>query len=655
MSLMFPIAEVCGHKLISIHGHISHFYRLHSPDLEQKTPDEREVFWEGVKSSLDALDERAYFKFYRLGGKSYLETNGECPHFSEVKLILANGPLNIFFGKEGLFSAVGIYDDYLAFNGHYFRILSASEFGEGEMSHGIPRDVDYLLSLKKLPKDKATNRLERIRNSHFSSFFKDKRDVSSEGAYGQAEDLLQEIVQGHETLFEMELFFIVSGLSLEALDAQTRVLQQELLTQKIKVCVEGQSLIKLKSGLAQFFTEIIPGVKPQLGLRKHLDKSGHIECLLPLGQSHLMDKGIEFSDQGDQKLFFDPFAKNIKNRNMLITGASGTGKSVLANKIIHHLACDHSTVILDKGGSFKRLTMFHQGKVLNGGFNPMQFKCPLYLREIILSLADAESFSKLERGKLLREIKSALKSGVEQFSDLVEYLQKEFPQIGLYFEEVGDFFTDEVIENSPILYVDLENYPKAFVAPLIIFILQYFKSIPEAEKILVFDECWSFLKSHASYIDECFRTFRKTGAFPIAISQSLKDFAATKETYQAIANNCYFHAIFPQELSESDGELSSFDRENIRTLACEKDSFAECYFKTPDNKFRKTLRIHLSPLELELFKTDYGSEKQLLRFIDQTREFFNTVPESINAFVRLKYGHHQEDHSLLDMFSSTPR
>ena len=651
MSLIFPIAETTGHKLISVDGSVAQFFRLKSPDLEQKAPVDREVFWSGVKFALDSLDEKTHYKFYSLRGKSYLEVGGEkIPRIPEVDLLPQKNPLNVFFGNAGLISDVGIYDDYLAFNGEYLRVLSATEFGDGEFVHGCLPKVDYVLSLKKIPKDKALSRLEKIRTSHFSSFFKSKRDVGSEGTYQAAEELLGEIIHGHESLFEMELFFLISSYSLKSLNDWTCALQQEIAAQKIKTCIEGQSLRKLKSGLAHFFTELIPGVKPKLGLRKHLNKSSHMECLLPLGESHLMDSGVKLSDQEDQDIFFNPFAKDVKNRNMLITGASGTGKSVLANKLVHSLAKDHPTVILDKGGSFKRLTLYHQGKVLSRGFNPMQFKCPLYLREMILSLVDAETFSKLERGKLLREIKTALGKGICRFDALVEYLQKTFPQIGFYFEEVGDFFIDEMVEDARILYIDLENYPKAFVTPLILFVLEYFKNIKESEKVLVFDECWSFLKDHSAYIDECFRTFRKTGAFPIAISQSLKDFSQFEGCYQAIANNSYFQMIFPQEVEDL-RELSNFDKENIKALSYEKDSFSECYLKTPDNKFRKTVRIALSSLELELFKTDYGEEARLLHFIEGAQKYFDTIPETINAYVRLKHANNNENHRLLGVLA----
>ena len=102
-----------------------------------------------------------------------------------------------------------------------------------------------------------------------------------------------------------------------------------------------------------------------------------------------------------------------------------------------------------------------------------------------------EADFKVRRARLLKEIKSALET-VNSFDGLIESLNKTFDGIKDYFEETKDYFSSEEIEKKRILYVDVENYPKSIVTPLIIFLLEYFKNISESQKILVFDECWSF-------------------------------------------------------------------------------------------------------------------------------------------------------------------
>lgn len=637
----FPILDVNANQITSIDGNVSNFYKLQNPDIEQFHPIQIENYLSAISSCLNNLSQKKYYKFYRLGDESFVDTNDlEISSLAGINFSKCNKPLYKFFKGSEIFSDIAIFDDYISYNGEFLRIFSVKSFSEDEAnSYLIPDGVDYVLFIKKMGREGAVNKLERIRSGHLSSFLKSKRDVSGEASYHLAEELLSDIVHGDENLFQIELFFLIRDFSLQGLSRKSHEFFSYMSSQGISVFVEGQSLIKLKTGLGSFFNELIPGVLPKLELRRLLTKTSHLRFLLPLKQSFFMGEGISFCDVSGNEIFFNPFEPSLKNRNMLVTGLSGGGKSVFVNKLIHHLVDDHPTVILDKGGSFKKLTKYHDGIVLGCVFNPFQFKCPFYLREIILSVVDKSKFDKLERAKLLKEIKEGLRE-VTSFNELILFLETEFKDIGLYFEEFKNYVDEKIIisEGSvKVLYVDIENYPKSIITPLIIFVLEYFKSIKEKEKILVFDECWSFLKEHDEFIDECFRTFRKTGAFPIAISQSLKDFESIGQSLSSsITNNSYFKAFFPQELS-NDHDVDDFDIENIKGLQFEKNNFSECYLKSTDNKYRKIIRTYLTPLELELFHTEAGGDKKLNSFINNFGHYFSSTKETINSYVRLKH------------------
>lgn len=634
---IFPIIEVTENMITSVDGNRSMFYRLNNPDIEQMTVSERSHFFDEVSTGLNHLSIDKYFKFYKLGSNAFLDTNSEIlPDFSQIEFCPQKDPLKVFFGDRLLYSDIGIHDDYISYNGNYLRVFSVLGFSDEEAyPFLLPIDLDYVINVRRRPKDKSVSKLERIRSGHLSSFLKSKRDITSEGAYNQAEELLSDIIHGHEELFDIEMYFILKAVSLSELNEISKSFTIEMNSLGIKTFSEGQSLIKAKSGLAKIFNSLIPGVEPKDNIRLLPDKSSHLRFLLPVHDSKLMNKGITFHDVNANPVYFDPFSKDIKNRNMLVTGLSGGGKSVFVNKIIHHLIEKHPTVILDKGGSFKKLTAYHNGCYLDKGFNPFQFKDPLYLREVILSVVDNKRFEKLEKGRLLKAIKDNVNK-CQSFFELISLIKNEFEDIDLYFEEFKDYFDDEILEFKKILYVDIENYPKGIVAPLIIFILEYFKRIDTNEKILVFDECWSFLKDHTSFIDECFRTFRKSGAFPIAISQSLNDFSSlNQELASSITNNSYFKVFFPQEL-EAQNDISEFDIENIMSLGFKKNIYAECYLKTTDNRVRKTIRNYLSPVELQLFHTEAGQDLKYFTFINRFEEFFESRKEATQAYVRLK-------------------
>lgn len=636
---IFPILSECENELININGYSSFANEITCKDLSQLPNFEIEQILSGIEKSLSMLDSNEIIKFYRLKGRSFLNTVQSKIELLNLKQSASTDLLEVFFNNKDIYSDIGIYDDYISFNGTYRRILSVKAFGTEEVDHSfIPEDLDYILIFKRKDHEKALKKLDRVRISHRASLFKQKRDLQSEGAYEQAEELIEDLTHENESIFSMEMYILVDALSLEALNLKTMDIIQFLKIRGIDLYIEGHSFRKLKSGLSKVFTSLVPGVIESDLLRHIPNKTSHLARLICVSKSKLMHDGIEFYDTNDSEIYFNPFSLEFKNKNMLVTGSSGGGKSVFVNKLVHSLIVDHPTVILDKGGSFKKLCLYHNGVDLDFGINPMHFRDPIYLREFILSVVDLDKFDKLSRGLLLSKITEHLEQNQSSvFFELIEFLEADFPKLSLYFEDIKEFIKNDDLLTSSILYVDIENFPKTQIAPLIIYTLEYFKNLTAKEKILVFDEAWEFLKDHSSYIDECFRTFRKSGAFPIAISQGIDDFKNCGDLYSSISNNSYFKVYFPQNIID-DVNTTSFDNDQIDSLGFDKGNYSECYLKTQDNKYRKNIRIYLSPLEKELFHTESNKSEKLFSFYNDHRNYFDSNKETIESFVRL---HHE--------------
>lgn len=637
MKNIFPILEIKENVILNTKAQESYFFELETSDLSQKNDSEVEGIFISYSKFLNSITNLDFLKFYRIKEKSYLNTNIKNPLLAKESSGLA---LSSFYNTDELQSDFLVKEDFLHFNSKYMRILSTKEFGSDEInSFFIPEDVDYCLIVQKIDKDDSIKKLERIRSSHMNSYLKPKKDIEGEGAYEQAEKILGDLTYNDECLFKIELYFIIEENSLEDLNAKTSELVSYFKTRATSLYREANHIKKLKKGLLHSFSEIIPGVYPSLKYRSHINSLGHLTSLLPVHKSKVHESGITFFDELDQEILFDPLKSSFKNKNMLISGSSGAGKSVLANYLVHNLIDVGQTVILDKGASFRRLNLYHDGEILERGFNPLNFKDPIYLREIILSAVDKESFSKLERGRLLKAIKNTLNHfpKISDFNELLSHLEEDFKGISLYFEDLSPFFTSESLKDSKILYVDIENYPKTVIGPLVIYILEYFKNINSSNKILIFDECWSFLKNHQDFVDECFRTFRKSGAFCIAISQSITDFNKSSDL-SSITDNSYFKAYFPQSIDQAEcADLDSFDKEKINSLRYLKGEYSECYLKSDDHNIRKSLRIRLTHLELELFHTEAGEDSKLNKFLKDNRSYFNSNKECIDSFVRMIY------------------
>ena len=639
MNNMFPISKVKGNELTNLKGESSYFYKIDSIDLEQLDSREITEIYNLVSNSLNHVDANSVFKFYRIDGENYLNSFFDGDPVG-LGLKPYSEPLKTFFGSEEIYSNLEFFDDYINYNGNYQRIVSVLGFGEeGSYPRILDLNCDYALNIRRYSADKAKEKLDNIRNSNRISFFKDKTDFQGQGAYEQAEGLLFDIIHQNESLFEIEIFFIVKADSLKTLSKKTYKLISGLVRIGANPFIEGNSLKGFKSGLSEHYISLIPGAKPLFKYRNITDKSSHLKYLLPLHKSKLMNEGVSLLDTMEEEIFFNPFDKNLKNRNCVVTGATGTGKSVLVNKIVNDLSANHPVVILDKEGSFKKNCLYHGGYNLESKINPLDFKCPFYLREFLLSVVDRNEFSKKDEGRLLMEIREYLdQNSSHSFFSLIDHLDGVFQGFGLYFQDLQGFITDESLEQKNFLYVDIDKFPKSQVAPLIIYAFEYFKNIQNPQKILVIDECYTFLKGHEKFIDERFRQIRKSGGMAIAIAQAFSDFKTSDNALNnSITNNSHFQFFFSQNYVE-DQNITEFDNQRIKDLKSVKNKFSECYLKSHDNKYKKVIRLELSPLEYELFNTEFERKSLFEKFFEKNREHFLTNSDAIDSFVRLHHG-----------------
>ena len=636
----FPLVEINKNRFIDINGNISFVNKLEPCDLSQKTGSEIDSIYSNIELTLNNMNEGSYLRFYRFNDENYIQSEEELTSMFGIKNSPDHNLLDSFFFGNDLYSDIGIYDDYIAFNGKYRRILSAKDIGLSEISQSpIPSEINYVLDIKKNSNLDSLRDLERVRKSHQENLNKKKREIESEGAYNQAEELIEDLTYNQESIFDFELYILVDGNSLEEVNEKTIEIIQSCKLQGIELFIEGHSLKKLKTGVGIIFSNLIPGVKPKFKYRSLPNKTSHLSRLIPIDKSFLMDDGLLFFDNRNRQVHFNPLSSIFKNRNILVSGASGGGKSVLVNYLAHHLIEKSvPAVIIDKGGSYKKLCLYHGGIELTSGVNPMHFRNADFLLVFILSFTDTEKFKKLERGKLLKRIKNFLDKNTSiHFFDLLQYIEEEFSGISFYFESAKDFIHDEPLKIEDLLYIDFETYPKNLIAPVILYVIEYFNQLGKKDRLMVFDEAWEFLKAHGEYLDESFRTIRKTGGILVAISQGLMDFKEVGELYNSIVNNSFFKLYFPQEYID-DPSTSRFDNQKVGELLYEKGLFSEFYLKTQDNNHKKSLRLYLSALEKELFHTEAGKSNQLFKFIDDHKDYYSTTRESIDNYVRL---HHE--------------
>ena len=632
----------------------SKFYKLIPIDLEQMSVDSVSNFLNDIRVSLNQLlvkkdevdfkktnklnnllgfgqtsksDDIYFYKIYSLSEVIYLETNFEeelrLPNIQLVE-ILEIGSLNqLIIDDDTANSDAILGEDFVSINGKYIRLINLYEFSKNLMPASLMDYGDYCIFFKKLDPLISKRRVNTQRKLHHSNLYSNIRNLESEASFVEAEKITEAMMDGTENLFDVEGWFILKADTQVELNQKTKELIGFLKQAEFTPYIEAE-------GLYELFPSILFGVPP-LFKRTHQTPSSYLINMHPLKHDVIHKSGIEFLSSRGNPLYFNLFDESALNFNLLISGQSGAGKSMIAQKIlVEELESGASVVVLDLGNSFKKTAQYYGAESLSLSFNPMQFKSPHYLKELIISvIPDQELSAKLE-GKIYSIIHENIEE-IATFKELIQKISNEIPDFELYFSELWDFFDNCDRNLSKFTYVDTSLYPDKIKAPLIIFLIEAFKNL-SGKRIFVFDEVWDFLSNNAEYIAECFRTFRKSGASAIAISQGLDDFSAT-EMGKVIAKLSTTKILF-QQSAEVSSELDSFDIEKIKMLSTKRKVYSEFFIKT--ELHRKTARFYPVPKEYELF-TSYHKDRELFdRFHDHYAEFFPFY-DIVDRYVDFKY------------------
>lgn len=616
MSSLFAID---GHELIDLRGNKSSLFRVTPPDLEQIDNRAKELVLNSLESDLMATD--ATLKIYSLGSKLYFNSFGELSlRHGEITPCL--DPVETFISEYT--DEVQFYENYLTCGTEYLRILSVKEFPTLLAKKESTKWPDFVLSLKKIPTLEAKAKLDLKRKLHFSLLFKGIRDIESENAYAQSEEILTGLTTEHVAIFEAEVFFILKANTKKALDNLTKKVIKDFKAKGAELRIEER-------GLSYFYQSLLPGVRPSFK-RSMVVPSDYLSYLVPFHQSALMDSGLKLRARDGADLFLDIFSEEVPNYNVVISGESGQGKSMIANKILDFERSRGSkAIILDLGHSFEKNAKYHQGNILSERFNPLQFKDPRYLKEFIMAVID-EPLPKNEEGRLFEAVMIALESCKNSdFMSFLAEVEKSFDGISYYFSEIEEFFTCEEVPLNDLTYCDISNYPEAIKAPLIIYLIEYFKHL-DGKKIFIFDECWHLLGKNADYISTCFRTFRKHLASAIAISQNLDDFILTP-LGRAIVQSGHFKFFFRQSLKTSEF-LSEHQKRLLDSVQSIKGQYSEFLIITEN--FTKPAQYLPTPLEYELFTSDRRDNNQFGHY-QKEKGFFLPFKDAIHNYIQIKY------------------
>ncbi|MDQ2178573.1 TraG family conjugative transposon ATPase [Marinifilum sp. D714] len=281
----------------------------------------------------------------------------------------------------------------------------------------------------------------------------------------------------------------------------------------------------------------------------------------------------------------------IHNRNKLIIGGSGSGKSFFTNHLLRQYAESGNchVVLLDVGRSYEMLTRYLNESLKEQGgammveftaenpisFNPfvMEGELNVERKQTILSVIYTiykEKLTDMEKDVIAHSVTCYLKSNPREKSfnayyrfcksfipELVENQSLEFNTHEYFFilskyHEGGEYDyllnkpmkTDEFF-NCPFLVFELDNikdHPVIFpVATLIIMdiFLQKMRRLTGVRKLICIEEAWKAIATPqmAAYMKYFFKTIRKFFGEAMVVTQEVDDVISSPIIRDAIINN----------------------------------------------------------------------------------------------------------------------
>lgn len=362
--------------------------------------------------------------------------------------------------------------------------------------------------------------------------------------------------------------------------------------------------------------------------------------------------------------FFD----NSTNYNALLMAESGSGKSVLSNRMIADiLACGGRVIVVDQGYSYENSAELFGGKFITFNENSCPNLNPFPLiqdfdEEVDLLVGIVVAMAKIQPNTpdgifqvaslriILRNIwnekgRSMIIDDIANHADQsddkricdISTLLYPFTTKGEY----GKFYFNDSepidFNDSRMMVLELddlknkEHLSQVVVLQLILmanaYIYSKFHRGDSSWTLMLIDEAWKFVaKSSGSNDDNpvldfvltAYRQFRKHNAAMMLVTQSLND-VYQSEAGAAIAENAGNRifmgqkaASISQMVTEGRVVLDDFWLEQLKSVETAKGVFSEMFFDTSLGK--GVARLILSPYALLLFSTEAQDREDIRRY-----------------------------------------
>ncbi|MDH7445850.1 TraG family conjugative transposon ATPase [Aquimarina sp. 2201CG14-23] len=398
----------------------------------------------------------------------------------------------------------------------------------------------------------------------------------NEITYGQINDLVEEVIEKELNFVTQHYSVIIWNNTLEKLEDNRNQLENSFRELGITPYQVKYSIKDIYINNCPGATALIPENYRFIGVSEQCPTLMNFESYYDSNKS-----GILFCDRKNESpirldLWDDPVKRGlIVNRNRLIFGPSGTGKSFLINHIAsQYYEQGHHIVMIDIGNSYKKLCQLVKGQYFTYEIdNPLEFN-PFYLNGAEISI-DKKVFLIsliifLWKGDdpYLREEKQIIGLYIDLYYENIEKNPDIFPCMSTFFDFVNnnqvlddeskyfdkmsfrlsiqDFHDgkyskilnsrqpiDLVQERFIVFEMDnIKDHPILF--PLVTMlcidvIMNKIRLMPSVKKSIFIDECWKPISKGemAEFIKYLYKTVRKFYGEVAIATQDVEDILET--------------------------------------------------------------------------------------------------------------------------------
>ena len=503
---------------------------------------------------------------------------------------------------------------------------------------------------------KALEQKRRMAHSLAHSTSNRVSDLESESRLSQTTDLIREIIETGQRIFQAEFGIILRSENSVGGRKQLNLQTKEVLS-RFK-SLSGSEGMQETVGSWKIFKSELPLAPTNLVRMKRMKTNNLVDFLPVFGAGRGDEKPVVLTRTRLGSIYsLDPYSSNLSNFNQLCTGSSGSGKSFANNFLmLQQIARGTRVYIIDIGGSYKKLTHLMGGQYFEINLsdkytiNPFELSNPSEMPsgERVKSLVSiveqmivdqGEKLTRLDRVQIeevLTKVFTTARASSPPRSPIIsdvanvcaESPDENLKRIAkLLFPWIGDSPFGKLLDrpgkikaDSPVVAFDLKGlsqYPDLQAVMILIltnFILDQVENDRSTLKRVLLDEAWELLKSPAaaSFMEYAARTFRKTGSGITFITQGVEEIISSG-IGPAILNNTATKLIMLQKgdtrILKDALKLNSQELRLIQSLEQRKGVFSEGFLISGES--RQVIRFQPSPTEYWVSTSDARDNQYL--------------------------------------------